>query len=56
MYQDQDGNWATEWRASPDSDHSYLKVKKDVAELSRIIEGLMTQPPRTSIPGEKQTR
>ncbi len=48
MYQNQDGNWATDWLASPDSDHSYMKVRKDVSELSKIIEDLMIKPPAKS--------
>ncbi len=45
MYQNQDGNWATDWLASPNSDHSYLMVRKHVTEMSKIIEDLMIQPP-----------
>jgi CubicO group peptidase (beta-lactamase class C family)/inosine-uridine nucleoside N-ribohydrolase len=45
MYQDQDGNWATDWPASPDSNHAYLRLKKGSAELAKIIEDLMIAPP-----------
>ncbi len=45
IYQDQDGNWATDWLASPDSKHAYLKIRKANAELAKIIEDLMIAPP-----------
>jgi hypothetical protein len=45
LYQNKDGKWASDWLTSPDSDHSYLIARKDIGELSTIIEDLMAQPP-----------
>lgn len=45
IYEDESGNWASDWREDADSDHAYLKFKKGPAEIARIIEGLMVAPP-----------
>jgi purine nucleosidase len=37
-----------EWIPTPRKDHRYLIEKMPAAELARVVEGLMTQPPRAS--------
>ncbi|MHC4740561.1 MAG: nucleoside hydrolase [Planctomycetota bacterium] len=36
---------SNEWRAAPDKDHSYLIERTPPAQLARIIDNLMLQPP-----------
>ena len=45
MYKNEDGKWASDWLASPDSDHSYLIAKNNISEVAKVIEDLMIQPP-----------
>jgi inosine-uridine nucleoside N-ribohydrolase len=45
LYRNKDGKWVSDWRPSPDSDHSYLIAKDNIPEVTKVIEDLMTQPP-----------
>ena len=37
---------SNEWHASPDHKHSYLKVRKPIEEMVKIIGDLQVQPPK----------